>query len=211
MFRLNKLKNWAHSSINDDKKELNAYQKFQDQFSLIDSKLEEYIAEFASEDTRLLIEYNGEKMPINLLKIISESLLKSKSLPIEERAYQSAELTRIYYEKLKQLKNRIIALAVTETDNVYLTYIHSCIQIINNLLREYAHLLAIQRTGISKIDNFGNSNAGEKIKVLKDNIEIRTAEINTLIAIDILKRLIEIKKNKKVKNKLSFFNCNSTV
>lgn len=61
MFRLNKLKNWAHSSINDDKKELNAYQKFQDQFSLIDSKLEEYIAEFASEDTRLLIEYNGRK------------------------------------------------------------------------------------------------------------------------------------------------------
>ena len=180
MFRLNKLKNWAHSSINDDKKELNAYQKFQDQFSLIDSKLEEYIAEFASEDTRLLIEYNGEKMPINLLK--------SKSLPIEERAYQSAELTRIYYEKLKQLKNRIIALAVTETDNVYLTYIHSCIQIINNLLREYAHLLAIQRTGISKIDNFGNSNAGEKIKVLKDNIEIRTAEINTRLAIDSLKR-----------------------
>lgn len=188
MFRLNKLKNWAHSSINDDKKELNAYQKFQDQFSLIDSKLEEYIAEFASEDTRLLIEYNGEKMPINLLKIIRESLLKSKSLPIEERAYQSAELTRIYYEKLKQLKNRIIALAVTETDNVYLTYIHSCIQIINNLLREYAHLLAIQRTGISKIDNFGNSNAGEKIKVLKDNIEIRTAEINTRLAIDSLKR-----------------------
>lgn len=188
MFKLHKLKNWAHSSISDDKKELNAYQSFQDQFSLIDSKIEEYINELAGEDARLLIEYNGEKMPVNLLKIMSESLLKSRNLSTEERAYQSAELTRIYYEKLKQLKNKIIALAVTETDNVYLAYIHSCITIINSLLKEYSHLLAVQKSSIYTINNSGNLNAGEKIKVLKDNIEIRTAEINTRLATDSLKR-----------------------
>ena len=188
MFKLQRLKNWAHSSIADDKSELNAYQNFQDHFSLIDSKLEEYIAEFASEDTRLLIEYNGEKMPINLLKIISESLLKSKNLSIEERAYQSAKLTRIYYEKLKQLKNRIIALAVTETDNVYLAYINSYIAIINTLLKQYAHLLAIQRSSIYSIDNQGELNAGEKLKALKDSIDIRTAEIQCRLTTADLKR-----------------------
>ena len=154
-----------------------------------DSELiEEYINELAGEDARLLIEYNGEKMPVNLLKIMSESLLKSRNLSTEERAYQSAELTRIYYEKLKQLKNKIIALAVTETDNVYLAYIHSCITIINSLLKEYSHLLAVQKSSMYTINNSGNLNAGEKIKVLKDNIEIRTAEINTRLATDSLKR-----------------------
>ena len=188
MFNLQRLKNWAHSSIEFDKSELNTYQNFQDQMSLINGKIEEYITELGSEDKRLLVEYNDEKIPIDLLKLLSETILKNKELSVQQRAHESAELTRIYYEKLKQLKNKIVALAVTETDNVYLAYIHSCIQIINNLLREYAHLLAIQRAGIYKIDNSGNLNAGEKIKVLKDNIEIRTAEINTRLATDSLKR-----------------------
>ena len=188
MFKLQRLKNWSHSSINDDKKELNAYQCFQDQISLINNKIEEYIAEFGSEDRRLFVNYNKEAIPINLLKIMSESLLKNKSLSVEERAYQSAELTRLYYENLKCLKNKIISLAVSETDNVYLAYIHSCIQIINGLLKEYAHLLAIEKSSIRTIDNTGNINAGEKIKILKDNIEIRSAQINSRLALESLKR-----------------------
>ncbi len=188
MFRLQKLKNWTHSSVTDDKKELNVYQSFQDQISLINSKTEEYITELGSEDKRLLIEFNGDKIPISLLKIMSESLLKNKSLSIEERATQSAELNRLYYQKLKLLKDKIIELAVNETDNVYLTYIHSCIKIINKLLKEYSYLLAIQRAAITSIDNDGNLNAGEKLRVLKDNIDVRTAEINARLTIDSLKR-----------------------
>ncbi len=188
MFNLQRLKNWAHSSIEFDKSELNTYQNFQDQISLIDGKIEEYITELGREDKRLLVEYNDEKIPIDLLKLLSETILKNKELSIQQRAHESAKLNRIYLEQLKQLKNKIIALAVSKTDNVYLTYIHSCIQIINVLLREYAHLLAIQRAGISKIDNSGNLNAGEKIKILKDNIKIRSAEINLRLATDGLKR-----------------------
>ena len=188
MFRLQKLKNWTHSSVTDDKKELNVYQSFQDQFSLTNSKIEEYIAELGSEDQRLLIDYNGEKMPISLLKTISESLLRSRNLSAEERAHQSAELARISHEKLKELKNKIVSIAVTETDNVYLAYIHSCIKIINSLLKEYSYLLAIQKSSIYAIDNSSSLNAGEKMKVLKDYIDIRTTEINTRLTIDELKR-----------------------
>ena len=188
MFNLQRLKNWTHSSVVDDKKELNAYQSFQDQFTLIDSKIEEYINELGSADERLFVDYNRKKVSVNLLKLMSESLLRNKDLPTEEKAYQSAELQRLYYEYLKQLKEKIIAIAVSQTDNVYLAYIHSCIEIINTLLREYSHLLAIQKSGISKVDNNGNLNAGEKIKTLKDNIEIRTAQINTRLALENLKR-----------------------
>ena len=188
MFNLQRLKNWAHSSIEFDKSELNTYQNFQDQISLIDGKIEEYITELGREDKRLLVEYNDEKIPIDLLKLLSETILKNKELSVQQRAHESAKLNRIYVEQLKQLKNKIVALAVTETENVYLAYINSYIAIINILLKQYAHLLAIQRSGIYKIDNSGNLNAGEKMKVLKDNIEVRTAEINTRLVTDSLKR-----------------------
>ena len=188
MFRLQRLKNWAHSSIASDKQELNAYQSFLDQFSLIDSKIEEYLSELGMDDRRLFVDYNGKEIPINFLKIMSESTLKDKNLSSVERACQSAELIRIYYEKLKQLKNKIISIAVNETDNIYLIYINSCINIINSLLKEYAHLLAVQRSGIYSINNIGNHNAGEKIKNLKDNIEIRTAEINSRLTMENLRK-----------------------
>ena len=188
MFSLNKFKNWSHSSINDDKKELNTYQSFNDQISLIYSKIDEYIKEFGNSDERLFVNYNGKLVSMSLLNILKDSVLRDKSLSIEQRTYQSAELNRIYIEKLKELKNKIIAIAVTETDNVYLAYIHSCIQIVNGLLKEYGHLLAIQRSSIYTIDNSGNLNAGEKIKILKDNIDIRSAEINSRLTIDSLSR-----------------------
>lgn len=188
MFKLQKLKNWTHSSINDDKKELSTYQSIQDQMSSIDSKINEYIEELGREDSRLLIEYNGENIPINILKLMSEALLRNKELSVEEKAYQSAELNLLYYKKLKELKKKIISIAITETDNVYLACINSCIKIINALLKDYSHLLAIQRSEIYSLDNSGNLNAGEKMKILKDNIEVRTAEINSRLTIDSLKR-----------------------
>ena len=188
MFRLQRLKNWAHSSVASDKQELNAYQSFQDQFSLIDSKIEEYLSELGMDDSRLFVNYNGKAIPVNFLKVMSESLLKDKNLSLQEKAIQSEKLNRLYYEKLRQLKEKIISLAVNEKDNVYLTYINSCINIINGLLKEYAHLLAIQRSGIYSINNNGNNNAGEKIKVLKDNIEIRSAEINSRLTMENLGR-----------------------
>ena len=103
MFNLQRLKNWAHSSIEFDKSELNTYQNFQDQISLIDGKIEEYITELGREDKRLLVEYNDEKIPIDLLKLLSETILKNKELSIQQRAHESAKLNRIYLEQLKQL------------------------------------------------------------------------------------------------------------
>lgn len=188
MFGLDKLKNWSHSSINDDKKELNAYQSLNDQISLIYSKIDEYIKELGSLDERLLIDYNGNKISISLLNILKDSVLRDKKLSIEQRAYESAELNRIYIEKLIELKEKIIAMAVTQTDNAYLTYINSCIRIINALLKEYNYMIAIRRSNISFIDNSDNINAGKKIKILKDQIDIRTSEINKRLTIDSLKR-----------------------
>lgn len=188
MFRLQKIKNWMHSSVIDDKKELNVYQSFQDQISSINTKIEAYIAELGNDDSRLLINYNGKNISLGMLKILSESILKDIKLSVDQRAYESAELNRIYYEELKKLKEKIIAIAVTETDNVYLAYINSYIQVINRLLKEYSNLLAIQRSSIYSIDNQGELNAGEKLKTLKDNIDIRTAEIQCRLTTDDLKR-----------------------
>lgn len=188
MFRLQKLKNWAHSSVADDKKELNAYQSIQDQILAIYSKIDEYLKEKSYEDERIQVDYNGEKIPVNVLNTLSQSILSNKDLTTVQKAKKSAELTKLYYEKLKRLREKIIALAVTEKDNIYLVYINSCIQIINSLLKEYSYLLAIQRSSIYKIDNQGELNAGEKLKALKDSIEIRTAEINSRLALDNLKR-----------------------
>lgn len=188
MFKLQRLKNWTHSSVTDDKSELDAYQIFQDQFSSLNSKIEEYISELGYEDERLLIDYNGEKIPLETLKTLGKSILKDNSLNIQQRVLKSEELNRMYYEKLKELKDKITALAINETDNVYLAYINSCIHIINALLKRYAHLLAIQKSTISSIDNSDNLNAGEKIRVLKDNIDIRTSEINTRLSLENLKR-----------------------
>ena len=188
MFRLQRLKNWAYSSVADDKKELNVYQSFQDQISLINTKIEEYIIELGNEDNRLLVDYNDEKIPINLLKVFSESISKNKNLSIEERMKQKVELDRLYYERLKQLKDKIVALATTQTDNVYLVHIHNCIKIINDMLRQYSCLLAIQKSSIRSIDNIGDRNAGEKLRILKDYIDIRTSEINCRLTMENIKR-----------------------
>ena len=178
MFNLQRLKNWTKSSINDDKKEIEIYQLFQDQFNLIKYKTEEYISECGYEDKRLFIEYNNELISLSLLNTLKESSLKNNKLSIQERAKLAAELTNFYNQKLKEIEAKIIELSFTEKDNIYLITISSYVQILNNLLKKYIGLLAIQRSGVKYI------NSREEIQKLKDSIEIRTAEIQTRLSLE---------------------------
>lgn len=188
MFSLRKFKDWRHTSINDDKLELDIYQIFNEQFSSIDNQFEEYLKELGNEDKRLFVKYNGNSVPINRLYNISQIILNDKDLSIKERAYQSAELYRLYLLELKNLKEKIITLSVANKDNVYLSCINSCVGVLNKLLQKYSYLLAVQRSDIYSIDNHGDLNAGKKIKKLKDNIEIRSNEIKCRLTLDDLER-----------------------
>lgn len=182
MFNLQRLKNWTKSSVNDDKRELEVYQLFQDQFNSIKYKIEEYIKECGYEDKRLFIEYNNELIPLSLLNALKESSLKNRSLSLQERAKLAAELTNFYNQKLKEIEAKIIELSLTERDNVYLITISSYIQIINNLLRKYIGLLAIQKSGVINIKS------NNEIQKLKDSIEIRIAEIKTRLSLEEISR-----------------------
>ena len=188
MFNLRKIKNWTHSRIVDDEKELQIYQYFIDQFENIDKKIDEYISEMGDEDTRLFVKYNGKMVPVNNLKFMSEALINDPTIDSQNRVYQSAELHRLYLLELKKIKEIIISLSITNKDNIYLSYINTCISILNKLLQEYSYLLAVQRSGIYLIDNYGDLNAGKKIKKLKDNIEIRSNEIKCRLTLDDLER-----------------------
>ena len=59
--------------------------------------------------------------------------------------------------------------------------------IINSLLKEYAYLPAIQRSKVYQINN-QESNAGDKIKKLKDAIELRLVEIEHRLTVEETKR-----------------------
>ena len=83
MFSLRKFKNWRHTSINDDKLELDIYQIFNEQFSSIDNQFEEYLKELGNEDKRLFVKYNGNSVPINRLYNISQIILNDKDLSIK--------------------------------------------------------------------------------------------------------------------------------
>lgn len=183
MFELQRLKNWLKSSVNDDKNELIAYQSFTDILNSIDSKFEEYLEECGYNDQKLYITINNEKCPLDYLKILRDSVNHDKSLSIGEKAKQAAKLTTLYYEELKELKNKIIDLAVNTTDNVYLYQLNSSIKILNQLLKKYAYLKAIEEANIKVIDNI-DSRASEKIKSLSDNIAIRSAEVNTRLSLE---------------------------
>lgn len=186
MFNLQRLKNWTKSSVNDDKKELEIYQLFQDQFNSIKNKSDEYISELGYTDRRLFVNFNGEAVPLSVIDAIKDSIPKNKNLSIQEKAHQVAELSNFYYQKLKEIESRIIDISIKESDNAYLITIANNIKLLNKLLMEYSYLLAIQRSGVKKIES---PNTYEKIKQLKDSIEIRIAEIQTrLITEEIHKR-----------------------
>ena len=188
MFKLNKLKNWAKSSINDDKMELEIYQKFKDQINSIKDKSNEYINEMNFTDERLFVEYEGKLVPISYLISIKQSVMQDKSLSSEERAYKSADLTYFYKLKVRELEEKIVSLALLEPNNVYLAYINSSIQILNSLMKEYVHLMAIQRSKIFKIDSTGEMTAGQKLKKLKNEIDLRITEIESRLTVNSLKK-----------------------
>ena len=188
MFSLNKLKNWAKSSISDDKIELEVYQKLMDQINGIKGKADEYINEMNYTDERLYVEYEGKLVPISYLLSLKQSVMQDKTLKPEERAYKSANLTYFYNLKVKELEEKIVNLALLEPNNVYLAYINSSIQILNSLIKEYVYLMAMQRSQIFKIDNTGDMTAGQKLKKLKNEIDIRISEIESRLTIESLKR-----------------------
>ncbi len=188
MFKLNKLKNWTKSSINDDKMELEIYQKFKDQIFSIKDKADEYINEMNYTDERLYVEYEGKLVPISYLLSLKQSVMQDKILKPEERAYKSANLTYFYDLKVRELEEKIVNLSLLEPNNVYLAYINSSIQILNSLIKEYVYLMAIQRSQIFKIDNTGNMTAGQKLNKLKNEIDLRITEIENRLTIDNLKR-----------------------
>jgi len=70
MFRLNKLKNWAHSSIAHDKNEIETYQVFQDEINHINQIIEEFIKEQGTDNRLLHVLYKGcEKENENELSV----------------------------------------------------------------------------------------------------------------------------------------------
>ncbi len=182
MFSLQKLKNWTHSSISSDKQELEIYEYFKNEIENIKKVRKSYIDEEGREDISIYTEYNGEIVPISFLKTYKESVLHDKSLDAISRARKQAMLEDMYRERLKELENRIISMAISIPDNVYLKQISSYINILNQLLRKYAYLLAIQRSGLTTISS------EEDLKKLEDNILIRSSEIQKRITIDTMKR-----------------------
>lgn len=187
MFNLNKAKNWSMSSIADDKRELNAYQQFQDCFSSINNQIDEYISEKSYEDERLQIVIDGKKYPLSYLDILENSIQSSKDLGIEEKIKKISEIEALKIQKIREIRDRIINLAVNCSDNKFLSCIQSTLKLLNRLLITYAGLTAIRKSGVRNINNEG-IDAAKKIKSLEDEIEIRIAQINSRIATDTMKR-----------------------
>lgn len=188
MFNSQRLKNWTKSSVNDDKKELEVYQLFKDQIYSIEEKIKEYISEFGYDDNRLKIEYNGMLVTLDFLLTLKDSTFKNKDLSVQDRAKQASDLTYLYNQKLKELESKIIELSLIYKDNVYLITISSYIKIVNSLLAQYASLTAIKNSSVQVIDNNGELTAADKIKRLKDCIDIRIAEIESRLAIEEMRR-----------------------
>lgn len=181
MFSLQKLINWTHSSVVSDKRELNIYQLFKDQFNSIQNKTEEYIKDCGYDDINLLVNYNGKAVSLMYLNSFKDSLLNDKTLSTEERAIKVAEMQKICHIKLKELEARIIPLAIANPNNIYLAHIKSSIDILNSMLKEYVSLLAIERCGVRAING---SDASKKLKTLKDAIDIRIVEIEGRLSLE---------------------------
>ena len=184
MFLLKRISNWSKSSVTDDKQEQLAYQKFQDQFTNIKNKSEEYLQESGYTDSRLYVEYKGKMVPISYISALIESLKTNRFMSVNERALEVANTTNLYNQKLKEIEYRIIDLAVQNPNNIYLAYISKSIEILNSLLKQYAYLLAVQRSGVNHIDNNGALKASQKIKALKDEIEIRLVQIESRLTLE---------------------------
>lgn len=182
MFRLNKLKNWAHSSISDDKHELEVYQIFQNEIDNIKKIRQEYINEEGSYDNKLQVSFKGNLVSLSVIETLKNTILNNQRLSLEERIKENTILADIYREKLKELEDRIITMALRNPENVYLSRISSSLGVINTLLKRYIHLLAIQRSGVTSINN------GDDLKQLEDSILIRISEINYRITTDTMKR-----------------------
>ena len=187
MFNLEKAKNWTKSSVADNKNEQIIYQKFQDQITSIENKIKEYIKDQGYQDVRLYIKFKDRLLSIPYLEAIIQSVKDDNNLSPQNRAFKVATITNFYNQQLQELSKKIISISLTERDNVYLAYIHESLMIINSLLKEYAYLPAIQRSKVYQINN-QESNAGDKIKKLKDAIELRLVEIEHRLTVEETKR-----------------------
>lgn len=182
MFFLQKAQSWLHSSVSDDKQELEAYQTFKDELENIKRVRGEYISEEGREDYMLQVLYNGKLVPLSLLETLKNSILYNKTLSVEQKAKQSSYLEELYRESLKELESRIITMAINNPNNVYLKQISSSISTLNKLIKRYANLIAIQRSGIKTITD------NDELKSLEDSILIRSSEIEQRLAIETMKR-----------------------
>lgn len=181
MFRLNKLKNWAHSSIAHDKNEIETYQVFQDEINHINQIIEEFIKEQGTDSRLLHVLYKGSLVSLSLLETLKSSILNNNRLSLQDRIKESSLLDEAYRKGLDKVRNKIISMS-SKPDNVYLSKISSSLNIINTLLKRYLHLIAIQKSGLISISNY------DELKQLEDSIKIRISELNYRITTDTMKR-----------------------
>lgn len=182
MYIINKMKRWSRSSISDDKQELEAYQTFKNEFANIKKYQDTYLKEEGREDNRLFIPLSGELVPLHFLLTLKESVLNNKKLDAIDRAKKASQIEELHRLKLQELENKIIHMAITTPDNVYLKQISSSLSIINTLIKRYAHLMAITSSGVKTVSN------RNELRALEDSILIRISEIEHRIAMDTKKR-----------------------
>ena len=178
----NKVKNWAHSSISEDKQEIETYQNFQNEIENIRKIIKEYLDTEGSEDNLLKVNYNNQLVPLNLLQTLKNSILNNKKMSIEEKVKESSLIEEFYRRAFEELENRVIRMAQVNPNNVYLSKISSSLGVINTLLKRYLYLTAIQRSGLTSISSY------DELKKLEDNILIRISELDYRITTDTMKR-----------------------
>lgn len=178
----NKAKNWAHSSISDDKSEIEVYQVFQNEIDNIKQTIEEFIKEEGAENYLLHILYKGRLVSLSFLENYRASILNNIKLSLEYKVKESTLLEEAYRKGLEELKNRIINMARISPDNVYLSKIASSLGVINALLKKYLYLAAIEKSRLTSISSY------DELKMLEDNILIRISELNYRITTDTMKR-----------------------
>lgn len=179
---ISKINNWTHSSISDDKQELETYQVFKNEIDRIKQTSEEFIKEEGTENYLLHILYKGKLVPLSLLQTLRRTVLNSNKLSLEGRVKESSLLEEAYRMGLEELKNRILNMARINPDNVYLSKISSSLNIINTLLKRYLHLIAIKKSGLMSISNYN------ELKQLEESIIMRISELNYRITTDTMKR-----------------------
>ena len=105
---ISKINNWTHSSISDDKQELETYQVFKNEIDRIKQTSEEFIKEEGTENYLLHILYKGKLVPLSLLQTLRRTVLNSNKLSLEDRVKESSLLEEAYRMGLEELKNRIL-------------------------------------------------------------------------------------------------------